>query len=168
MQASIWHKHFSLSFGTLTEVQSECKVAATAVPLFSHEDDKLLLNEFNTLGRKWKLIEAKVGKHYTAVSVKYRVLLLTACKRIDDCLDAGIEDDGPLKQDDDETTPAELAHHFDLQKALKRMYDPNSVYQVKLRIHKKSIPKKKFFYVFEEKEDEEEFSHRGKNRGNEN
>ena len=63
------------------------------VALFKQEDDELLLKELHTHGRKWKLITAKIGKHYTGVIVKYRVLLLMGCKRINDGLDAGIDNE---------------------------------------------------------------------------
>ena len=105
-----------------------------SVPLFTQEDDELLLKELHTHGRKWKLVAAKIGKHYTGVFVKYRVLLLMACKRINDCLDAGIDNEDPMNQNDDETTHEELSHHFDLQKSLKRMYDPNHRYNVRSRM----------------------------------
>ena len=149
----------------LTEVPPECKVAATPVPLFTKEDDEFLLKEFQTHGRKWKLIAEKIGKHYTAVSVKYRILLLTASKRIRDGLESDIDDEDPMNQNDDETTSDELsAYRFDLKESLRKMYDPERDYRVKIRIVppseriKKKKAKKKISFAFEKHEDEEAFS----------
>ena len=62
------------------------------------------------------------------------MLLLIACERIDDGLDPEIDDEDPMNQNDDNTTPEELFHHFDLQKSLKKLYDPKHSYNVRSRI----------------------------------
>ena len=51
--------------------------------------------------------------------------------RINDDLDSGIDNEDPMNQNDDKTTPEELSYHFDLQKSLKRMYYPNHRYNIK-------------------------------------
>ena len=48
--------------------------------------------------------------------------------RINDDLDSGIDNEDPMNQNDDKTTPEELSYHFDLQESLKKMYDPNYRY----------------------------------------
>ena len=53
--------------------------------------------------------------------------------RINDGLDSGIDNEDPMNQNDDKTTPEELSYHFDLQKSLKRMYDPNHRYNIKTK-----------------------------------
>ena len=51
----------------------------------------------------------------------------------DDHLDSRIDNEDSMNQNDDKTTPEELSHHFDLQKSLKRMYDPNHKYNIKTK-----------------------------------
>ena len=53
--------------------------------------------------------------------------------RINDDLDSGIDNEDPMNQNDDKTTPEELSYRFDLQKSLKRMYDPNHRYNIKTK-----------------------------------
>ena len=66
-----------------------------------------------------------MGSPYTPVSVKYRILLLTACKRIERGIEPEIENENPLNLDDDTSGDEESIYWFDLQGTLKNIYDSN-------------------------------------------
>ena len=101
------------------------------------------------------------------------MLLLIACERIDDGLDPEIDDEDPMNQNDDNTTPEELFHHFDLQKSLKKLYDPKHSYNVRSRIVlpeeriEKKRPPKKITLAFEKQEDKEMFTRQRENKDHE-
>jgi len=61
------------------------------------ETTKLCLKDFTKKEDAGKEVANKMGSPYTPISVKHRILLLASCKRIEDRIEPGIENENPLK-----------------------------------------------------------------------
>ena len=91
-----------------------------------------------------------------------RILLLTACKRIEDGIEPGIENENPLNLEDDISEDEESIYQFDLHNTLKNIYDtdrpPPSKMSPRAPWEKQSERKKRrerrIKLVFENQEDE--------------
>ena len=98
MCKSYCRKNISPFFsGSKTEYPKSLSKASGLHRFSTVETTKLCLKDFTKKEDAGKEVTNKMGSPYTPISVKHRILLLTSCKRIEDRIEPGIENENPLK-----------------------------------------------------------------------